>query len=202
MRSLFLPVVVTLSSSSAWASTSAGHIERLVGWSADGTTWAVILEEGEVLERSSLVVHDGTGKRVDVYCGDEQCPASQRPRTKPTATHSALERIDVKTDPKLAAFQLSAVDASWRQAFANAFEITSTTVIVQHHEGCASKLAIRARTTNKVFTISSQGCGILGGYLHPDGMHALIKFSERFWDFDGARGALVSSVRYVLVKVD
>src|SRR5688500_463543 len=151
MRSLVLLVAVTSSSSSVWASTSWGHIEKLAGWSADGTVWAVIVEQGEVLEQSSLVVVNSAGKRVDVYCEHDQCPAPQRPPVKATATHRALERVDVTTDPKLAALQLSAVDANWRQAFASAFEIASTTVTTHASDGCESQLAIRARTTSKLF---------------------------------------------------
>lgn len=172
-------LIVCLAASPAAATTDFWSTETLVGWSEDGVYHAVI--RSEYTYEIELVVYKG--KTV----------VKTFPFEDPRVPGAGLTRIDVATWAPLVPYKLMPVSAANRARFAAQLELIATSAEIpgdQHHACTGGGWSLR-RAGKVVRQVWLPGKCVTanGGYLSPDGKHALVKITAGAWTSDQEAGA-------------
>jgi hypothetical protein len=179
----------------AAASEASGTSEQFLGWSEDGTHWAVAsIDEGD---SESLYVYKGTSivltlcMKPDLdsnpYAADD-CKASDDTKV----TYLEPSRINIEKHKHLKVFKLKRVKKSWRKDFKKKYTIKGTHPSKNWNDKhCSRGWKLIDRATKKVATSHKKDSGCLrarGGYLHPKASFVLVKQNHHTWstsDEDG-----------------
>lgn len=194
MRALFAFLTVATLGGRAIAGDAQGSSETLVGWSDDGTRYAVsgFTTAGPKGAEFFLEVREA-GKAVYHWTQPDD-PGSQSP-----------DRIDVETWDPLKKFKLRRLDAAARTRFAAKLVATSTTRgkdrfhcrpggwSVKKKGGGA---ALRAEAAGKDRCVT-----VMGGYLNTAGTHALVKVREAWQVTAGGDKRTEQHERFVLLPL-
>lgn len=197
MRGLFALLTLVCATSVAIAGEAHGSSETLVGWSEDGTRYAVtgFDTDGKKGAEFFLEVREG-GKSVYRWVQPED-PDSMSP-----------DRIDVETWDPVKKLALKKLDgAAARKRFATQMVATSTTRVEDRYRcgpgGWSVKKkggrALREETAKK-----GRCFRIMGGYVNKAGTHALVKVREA-WQLPSSQTGGIKTTyeqdRFVLVAL-
>jgi hypothetical protein len=197
MRALFAFLTLACAMRVATAGEAHGSSETLVGWSTDGTHYAVtgFDTDGKSGPEFFLEVrHDG--KSVYRWVQPED-PQSMSP-----------DRIDVETWGPVKKFALKKLDApAARKRFAAQLVAGSTTRAIDRYRCGAGGWSVKKKggAALREETARKDRCfRVTGGYLNQAGSHALVKLREA-WQLpasksDGSRTTYEQD-RFVLVRL-
>lgn len=170
MRGVLAVVMLGALARPAAAGEARGSSETLVGWSADGTRFAVIgfTTNGKAGPEFFLEVREG-GRSL--YRHVEE-----------SSDDGKLDKIDVASWAPLKKFKLERIEPAARKRFTDALVATSTTRMTdRYHCGAGgwsvkkkgATAALREEKAAKDHCIS-----VMGGYVNKAGTHALVKLRE------------------------
>ena len=206
-------VVCVGGASMAHASTSSETSQKLLGWSDDGRTWAVLATDPVEGTATIDILRDG--KTVLQVCNslDEEGSCEAGPKTVAVALEEkrgrrGLERVNIESHRGLKSHKLKRVRGAWRKAFRTSYSLRRT----PYGESpgpqggrCAKGWELSRRSDKRVVAKTKAKSGCLssnGGYLHPNGKFALIKTTAS--DVDDPEEGMSDSteISYSLVKID
>lgn len=197
MRRLFAILTIVCATRAASAGEAHGSSETLVGWSADGSRYAItgFDTDGKSGPEFFLEVRQG-GKAIYRWVQPE-APDSLSP-----------DRIDVETWAPVKKFALKKLDVqAARKRFAARLVATSTTRERDRYHCGAGGWSVRKKggAALRAETARKDRCfRVTGGYLNQAGTHALVKVREA-WQLpsdpsDGTRTTFEHD-RFVLVPL-
>lgn len=191
--------VVCAAVSTSFATAAYEHSETLVGWSTDGTRFAVIVTSSESPDGATLEVRDAKKQLVRFKDGDKGVPEA-------TEDRAGVARLDVEKWEPLRAHGLRRVDAAARTRFKDTLEATALGKRTSDPYDCkGGGWSVKRKGSATPFhEVKGKGGAcfkVLGGYLHASGRHALIKLTEssRTSGEDGTTSDDIT--RFVLVDV-
>lgn len=170
----------------AYAAHTFSTEEKLLGWSADGSTWAVLSTSMgyatiRVMRRGKLVLEVCNQAEPDAQNPDS-CVKGRNMvvvNVSPTKKHTGLERINIETHNALKQFKLQAVSASWRTEFKKRFTFRYGPYgLSPFSKRCAAGWTLTRKADKKAIKRARTKYGCLtarGGYLSSKGKHLLIK---------------------------
>ena len=158
------------------ATTSSESSEVLLGWSTDGERYAVLVTE---MEQQALIVRERNKTVASFHDGDKGVPAG-------TEDKAGVERIDIRTWAPVKQYALERIGQAARTRFKAELEL----VAAGRRLGSAgfdamtckqASWTLRRKADKQVIHEVKAKRGecfrVLGGYLHANGKHALVKLT-------------------------
>jgi hypothetical protein len=167
----------------ALASEASASNQQLLGWSDDGTTWAVSTTPEDQGDDELLVYKQG--KVVLTLCLQEDEESECQTTKKTKTVKREVTKINIETHKYLKQYRLKRVSKSWRTTFKKAYLLKGI------HFGkswngkrCGRGWTVNHRATKKVLASHKESTGCarsLGGYVHPNGKTVLVKQEHGTW---------------------
>ena len=193
MLRLVLVAIVTMQFaplSSAEASEASGSSETLVGWSEDGTTYAVRRANLGDGTESLLVVQDGTVVLELCQASDKGKPSGNActARKGMKTVSREINRINVKRHKYLEEFKFKRDLRKWRKAFGQSFMLRGTHPAKDSKDENCNQGWKLLRRGDKIAHGSEHmvdGCLYYKkGYLHPSGKYVVVQREHLTWATD------------------
>jgi len=195
--SLLAAFAIVAVASSAVASSSYARSELLVGWSADGKTWATIDSESSS-DTELLSVHTLGAESVS-FCdgeGEQECEAKRRLGIE-------AHRADIKGHELLRDYKLQRPKSSARAAFKILFRLEGKKLGLQDPQNCTKNFDLIPKFPISRKTITTDNCiaRLVGGYYHPAGNHVLVKIKEAWDSSDDVERSDTEQDSFVLIEL-
>ncbi len=167
----------------AHASGAYSETEKLLGWSDDGKTWAVLYDSQE----SQAMLIKTEGKVVFNVCDNDKTEYQECDITVNYAgsdKHTAIEQVNVETHKALAKYKLKRVSPAWRKAFKESFELKRGGYAGHPmlDSKCATKWTLTRKSDKKLIKKNSStkaDClDARGGYMSANGKFLLLKIDS------------------------
>lgn len=214
-QGFLLPTLFLLAwPSLGFASEASATSEQLLGWSEDGTTWAVLAvdeasgEEELLIMRASGVVFRLCSSEEDPYGGESNCTADKKTKvihTESSDKHSALQRVNIEGNKYLKSYKLKRISGKWRKGFKKKFSLKATDYRASPMDGkCNHKWLLLRRVDSKEVGKHGikEGClSAKGGYLHPNEKFVLVKQMHNQWSTGDDEFWTLDELSYVFVPL-